>query len=129
MAPQLSPARATAALVALSLAAFAFVTTELLPIGLLTVIAPDLDRSLSSVGLLVTGYAFVVVAASLPLTFLTKRIPRRRLLTVTLAVFTGATVVAALAGGYWVLAGARLVTAGTQALHPGQKTRLLGSSM
>ncbi|MEV0716656.1 MFS transporter [Asanoa sp. NPDC050611] len=116
MPPQISSGRATAALVALSLAAFAYVTTELLPVGLLTVIAPDLDRSQSEVGLLVTGYAFVVVLASLPLAQLTRRIPRRRLLAVTFAVFTVATAVSALATGYWVLAGARLATAATQAL-------------
>ncbi|MDG4826374.1 MFS transporter [Asanoa sp. WMMD1127] len=116
MAPQLSPGRATAALIALSLAAFAYVTTEVAPIGLLTVIASDLDRSRSEVGLLVTGYAFVVVLASLPLTLVTRRIPRRRLLAVTFAVFVLATAAAALATDYWVLAGARLATAATQAL-------------
>ena len=36
MTPEVSPGRARAALVVLSLAAFAFITTELLPIGLLT---------------------------------------------------------------------------------------------
>jgi predicted MFS family arabinose efflux permease len=116
MSPQLSPARATATLVALSLAAFAYVTTEVAPIGLLTVIAPDLDRSRSEVGLLVTGYAFVVVCASLPLTHLTRRIPRRRLFAVTFVVFVLATTLSALATSYWVLAGARLATAATQAL-------------
>jgi len=116
MAPQVSRGRATAALIALSLAAFAYVTTELLPIGLLTLIAADLDRSRSEVGLLVTGYAVVVVLTSLPLTHVTRAVPRRHLLAATLAVFTAATVVSALAGGYWVLVAARLVTAVTQAL-------------
>jgi predicted MFS family arabinose efflux permease len=116
MPPQISSRRAIAALVALSLAAFAYVTTELLPVGLLTVMAPDLDRSESEVGLLVSGYAVVVVLASLPLAHVTKRIPRRRLLAVTFAVFTAATAVSALATGYWMLAGARLATAATQAL-------------
>jgi predicted MFS family arabinose efflux permease len=116
MPPQISAGRATAALIALSLAAFAYVTTELLPVGLLTVIAPDVDRSQSEVGWLVTGYAFVVVLASLPLAHVTRRIPRRRLLAVTFAVFTAATAVSALATGYWMLAGARLATAATQAL-------------
>ncbi|GAA1854260.1 MFS transporter [Asanoa iriomotensis] len=116
MPPQISSGRATAALVALSLAAFAYVTTELLPVGLLTVMAPDLDRSESEIGLLVTGYAFVVVLASLPLAHVTRRIPRRWLLAGTFGVFAAATVVSALAGGYWVLAGARLATAATQAL-------------
>ncbi|MEU8425513.1 MFS transporter [Micromonospora sp. NPDC048835] len=116
MAPEVSPRRARAVLVALSLAAFAFITTELLPVGLLTHIAPDLDRSRSQVGLLVSGYAVVVVLASVPLTRLTQRIPRRHLLGVTMLLFAAANAVAALAQTYAVLAGARLVTALAQAL-------------
>jgi predicted MFS family arabinose efflux permease len=116
MPPDVSRRRAVAAVVVLSFAAFAFVTTELLPIGLLTLIAPDLERSRSEIGLLVTGYAAVVFLASVPLTALTQRIPRRRLLGATMVVFTGATAASALAGSYWQLAGARLLTALTQAL-------------
>ncbi len=116
MAPEVSPRRAWAALVVLSSAAFAFITTELLPIGLLTLMAPDLDRSRSQVGLLVSGYAVVVVLASVPLARLTRRIPRRGLLGGTLALFAAANLVAALASTYAVLAGARVVTALTQAL-------------
>jgi DHA1 family L-arabinose/isopropyl-beta-D-thiogalactopyranoside export protein-like MFS transporter/DHA1 family inner membrane transport protein len=116
VAPEVSPCRARAALFVLSLAAFAFITAELLPIGLLTLIAPDLDRTRSQVGLLVSGYAVVVVLASVPLTRLTHRIPRRRLLGVTLVLFAAANAVAAIASTYAVLAGARLVTALTQAL-------------
>ncbi|WP_232234018.1 MFS transporter [Micromonospora chokoriensis] len=103
-------------LVTLSLAAFAFITTELLPVGLLTHIAPDLDRSRSQVGLLVSGYAIVVVLASVPLARLTQRIPRRHLLGVTMFLFAAANAAAALASTYAVLAGARLVTALAQAL-------------
>lgn len=116
MAPELSPRRAWAVLVALSLAAFAFITTELLPVGLLTRIAPDLDRSRSQVGLLVSGYAIVVVLASVPLTRLTQRIPRRQLLGVTMLLFAAANAAAAFAPTYAVLAGSRLVTAVAQAL-------------
>ncbi|MGC4768301.1 MFS transporter [Micromonospora sp. DT44] len=116
MTPQVSPSRARAVLVTLSLAAFAFVTTELLPVGLLTHIAVDLDRSRSRVGLLVSGYAVVVVLASVPLARLTRRIPRRHLLGVTMFLFAAANGTAALAHTYATLAGARLVTAVAQAL-------------
>ncbi|MEV4496241.1 MFS transporter [Micromonospora arborensis] len=116
MAPEVSPRRAKAVLVALSFAAFAFITTELLPVGLLTHIAPDLDRSRSQVGLLVSGYAVVVVVASVPLARLTQRIPRRHLLGVTMLLFAAANGIAALAPTYAVLAGSRLVTALAQAL-------------
>lgn len=108
--------RGVAALLALSGSTFCYVTIELLPVGLLTFIARDLDRSLAAIGLLVTGYAFVVVLASLPLTRLTHHIPRRRLLTITLALLTVATFASAVAPNYWVLMGARLVVALTQAL-------------
>jgi predicted MFS family arabinose efflux permease len=116
MAPEVSPRRAWAALVVLSLAAFAFITTELLPIGLLTLMAPDLDRSRSQVGLLVSGYAVVVVLASVPLTQLTHRIPRRQLLGVTMVLFAAANAAAAVSSTYAVLAGTRLITALAQAL-------------
>ncbi|MGW3887706.1 MFS transporter [Micromonospora chokoriensis] len=116
MTPEVSPRRARAVLVALSLGAFAFITTELLPVGLLTHIAPDLDRSRSQVGLLVSGYAIVVVLASVPLARLTQRIPRRHLLGVTMLLFAAGNATAALAPTYAVLAGSRLVTALAQAL-------------
>ncbi len=82
-------------MVALALGTFSFVTTELLPIGLLTLIAADFERSLSDTGLLVTGYAVVVVFVSLPLTRLTPAVPKRLLLGGLLTVFTVATVASA----------------------------------
>jgi DHA1 family L-arabinose/isopropyl-beta-D-thiogalactopyranoside export protein-like MFS transporter/DHA1 family inner membrane transport protein len=108
--------RATGALVALSIAAFSYVTTEILPVGLLTLMADDLGRSRSEIGLLVTGYAVVVVLASLPLTRITQRVPRRLLLGVALGVFVAATAASALARSYELLLAARLATALTQAL-------------
>ncbi|WP_051808948.1 MFS transporter [Actinoplanes subtropicus] len=116
MTPDVAPRRAWAALIVLSLAAFAFVSTELLPTGLLTVMADDLHRSRSQIGLLVGGYAIVVVLGSIPLTVLTKHIPRRQLLGATLLLFAVANLAGALAGSYAVLAVARLATALTQAL-------------
>jgi predicted MFS family arabinose efflux permease len=108
--------RATIALIALSLSTFLYVTTETLPIGLLPVIAADLGSTASAIGLLVTAYGLVVVIASIPLTRLTRRLPRRQLLSALLAVFVLATVVSALAGGYWLLMAARMLTALSQAL-------------
>ncbi|MFG2044232.1 MFS transporter [Dactylosporangium sp. NPDC048998] len=108
--------RANLALAALSISTFTFVTTEVLPVGLLTLMADDLHRSRSQVGLLMTGYAAVVVLMSMPLARLTQRVPRRLLLGVTLGVFSAATLVTALAPGYGVLLGARLVVGLTQAL-------------
>lgn len=101
---------------ALALSTFSYVTSENLPIGLLELIADDLDTSRSAVGLLVSGFAVTVAAVSLPLTRLARRIPRRRLIGALLAVFVVTTVVAALAANYWVLLVARIGTALAQAV-------------
>lgn len=60
--------RAPAALSALTLSTFLYVTAETLPVGLLDPIARDLGVTDSRVGLLVTVYGLVVVVASIPLT-------------------------------------------------------------
>jgi predicted MFS family arabinose efflux permease len=108
--------RATWALVALGIATFIYITVELLPIGLLTVMAADLRRTPSEMGLIVTGYATVVVLASVPLARLALRVPRRTLLALTLGVLTVGTLLTAAAPSYPVLLAARLLTALTQAL-------------
>lgn len=104
------------ALIALSVSTFIYVTTETLPIGLLQLISGDLHTSLSAIGLLVTCYGLVVVVASIPLTHLTRRVPRRTLLSGLLGIFVVATFVSAVASNYGVLLGARIVTALSQAL-------------
>ncbi|GAA2244659.1 MFS transporter [Promicromonospora sukumoe] len=115
-APPVDQRRAAVALIALSVSAFTFVTAENLPGGLLTLIAPDLGRSTSEVGLLVSAYAAVVVLASLPLSRLTRRFPRRWVLAATTAVCTVGTLWSAVAIGYGDLMAARMVTALGQAL-------------
>lgn len=109
-------ARSVGALIALSVSTFAYVTTETLPIGLLLPIADDLESTASAVGLLVTGYGLVVVLTSIPLTYLTRRVPRRSLMTGLLGIFVAATIVSALAPDYSILMSARIVTALSQAL-------------
>ncbi|MFI6826884.1 MFS transporter [Kribbella sp. NPDC050241] len=108
--------RANAALLMLAVSTFSYVTIEVLPIGLLTVIAGDLDRSRSEVGLLVTGYAAVVVVASIPLARLTLRLPRRLVLGSTLGVLAVSTALSAAAPTYQILFASRLLTALSQAL-------------
>jgi DHA1 family inner membrane transport protein len=111
-----SNARSVGALVALSLSTFAYVTAETLPIGLLLPIADDLGSTVSAVGLLVTSYGLVVVVTSIPLTQLTRRVPRRALMSGLLGIFVVATAVSAAAPDYPTLLGARVVTALSQAL-------------
>jgi MFS transporter, DHA1 family, inner membrane transport protein len=108
--------RAVSVLVALSASAFIYVTTETLPIGLLLLISADLDVSPAAVGLLVTGYGLVVVVASIPLTHLTRDVPRRFLLPGLLAVFVVFTAVSVATSNYWLLLGARMVIALSQAV-------------
>ena len=116
MTEQRSTRTAVVALLALAVSTFVYVTTETLPIGLLLPIAADLGVGPSAAGLLVTWYGLVVVAASIPLTQLTRQVPRRPLLSGLLAVFVLATWGSALASSYEVLLAARVVTALSQAL-------------
>jgi DHA1 family inner membrane transport protein len=113
---RLAPRRAIVILLALSLTTFTYVTAELSPIGLLPLIAADLGVSPSAVGFLVSGYGLVVVVTSIPLTLLTRRIPRRLLLSVLLSVFIVSSAASAVVADYWMLLGSRLVTALSQAL-------------
>jgi predicted MFS family arabinose efflux permease len=118
----LVPARAPAirrpvpALVALTAGAFLYVTTETLPVGLLDPIGADLGVSAARVGLLVTAYGLVVVVASIPLTYLTRAVPRRVLLGTLLAGYVASSLGSALAGSYGTLVATRVVTALGQAV-------------
>lgn len=108
--------RAALVLTALSFSTFAFVTTETLPIGLLPLMAKDLGVSETNIGLLVTGYGAIVVFATIPLTRVTRRVPRRPLMAALLAIFVVVTCVSGLVDSYVLLAIARFVGALVQAL-------------
>lgn len=95
----------------LAFAAFIFVTTELLPVGLLPDIARSLARSESSTGLLLTVYAWMVAVASLPLTALTARFDRRFLVLTLLVLFAAGNVLAALSHTFAMLLAARICVA------------------
>jgi predicted MFS family arabinose efflux permease len=116
MSDRMTPFRAYAALATLSMSTFAFVTAETLPIGLLTPIAEGLRATPASVGLLVTGYGLVVVLTSVPLTRLTRRLPRRGLLLTLMAVFTIGAVGSSVAPTYGLMLASRSLTAVAQAL-------------
>ncbi|ACZ29159.1 major facilitator superfamily MFS_1 [Xylanimonas cellulosilytica DSM 15894] len=110
------PRRATIILVAMAVSTFLFVLVEGLPGGLLTLMAPDLNTTTSRIGLLVTGYALVVLVTTVPLARITQHIPRRWVLSATVLVAAAATLWAGLAGSYGSIMTARLVTALAQAL-------------
>jgi len=107
--PPFRSARVAAALAVLVVATSAAVTAETLPVGLLPMIARDLSVSESRVGLLVSAYAVVVAVASLPLTALLARFPRRRALTGLLTTYAVGTALLAVTSDYWVAVAARLL--------------------
>ncbi|WP_370617591.1 MFS transporter [Mumia sp. Pv 4-285] len=99
------------ALVTLAGAAFATVTVELLPAGLLAMMADELGVSEGRIGLLVTAWALTVAALSLPLERATRRLPRRTVMVAAVVVSAAAAVLAAVAPAYGVLVVARIVAA------------------
>jgi predicted MFS family arabinose efflux permease len=95
---------------------FLYTTVEALPIGLLLPMAADLAVPPSQVGTLITAYGAVVVVASIPLTALARRVPRRRLLSALLAGFVVSTAITAFASTFALVVAARMATAATHAL-------------
>ncbi|MGI5522445.1 MFS transporter [Micromonospora sp. CA-259024] len=108
--------RAVGALIGLSGGTFLYTTAEALPIGLLLPMAVDLAVSPPQVGMLVTAYGAVVMVASVPLTALVRRVPRRRLLSALLVGFVVSNAITVLASTFTLLLTARMVTAATHAL-------------
>lgn len=98
-------------LIALAIAAFAIGTTEFLITGLLPVIAADLRVSIPTTGLLVTGYALGVVIGGPILTILANRLSRKLTLMLLMGLFVLGNLLCALAPSYWLLMGARVITA------------------
>jgi DHA1 family inner membrane transport protein len=98
-------------LYALAAAAFAIGTTEFVVVGLLPRISTDLGVAVSTSGLLVTGYAAGVAVGGILLTLLTRRTPRRTLMTVLMALFAAGHLVMAVAPNFELLLAARIVTA------------------
>src|SRR6195952_2270317 len=100
-----------AALVVLAASSFVYVTAETLPVGLLPQISAGLSVSEGDVGLLLTTYAAVAPVRTVPLTALSGRVPRHRLMVVLVAVFALSQVAAALAPSFAVLTISRLFCA------------------
>ncbi|CAM4087772.1 MFS transporter [Bordetella tumulicola] len=98
------------ALWALAVGAFGIGTTEFVIMGLLPEVGADLGVSLSSAGLLVTGYALGVVVGAPPVAILTTRLPRKTLLLSLMLIFTLGNLACALAPDYGTLMAARVLT-------------------
>jgi DHA1 family inner membrane transport protein len=97
------------ALVVLASAVFLSITIEMLPTGLLPEMSADLGVGEPLVGLLVSVFAFTVVVTSTPLTAMTRRMPRRTLLTAVLVLLAVSTALSAVVPEYWMLVGVRIV--------------------
>lgn len=98
------------AILALAIGAFGIGVTEFAPMGMLPVIASDLDVSIPAAGLLVSAYAIGVLIGAPLMTLTTGRVPRRSLLIALMAIFTVGNVMAALSDSYATLLAARIVT-------------------
>ncbi|MFD5655200.1 MULTISPECIES: MFS transporter [unclassified Streptomyces] len=93
---------------AITASLFVFLTTELMPVGLLTPLSEDLDISVGVAGLMVTAQG---VAAGLGVPFIvawTRRVNRRPLLTTLLAVLAVGNVITAVSPNYALILVTRL---------------------
>src|SRR4051794_34142700 len=98
---------ARAGLLVLALAAFTAVTTEMLLVGLLPQISDEFQRTESTTGLLVSLYAVMVMLLAVPMTLLTRRVPGKRVLLITMVSYAVSNLICALAPSFGVFAAAR----------------------
>lgn len=96
-------------LLALAAVVFTGVVTEILPAGLLPQMSADLGISDSQVGALVAVYAVATAITAIPLTALTRALPRRTLLVSLVLGFALVNAVTALAPSYAVILVARVI--------------------
>ncbi len=96
------------ALVGLTLSAFIFNTSEFIPIALLTDIGRDFGLTEAKAGMLISVYAWVVMALSLPLMLMTSKLEMRRLLLGVIAVFTSFQVMSYLSTSFGMLLASRI---------------------
>ncbi|MEU8621219.1 MFS transporter [Streptomyces sp. NPDC048623] len=106
---QISPARGWLGVAAITASLFVFLTTELMPIGLLTPLSDSLKVSVGVAGLMVTAQG---VAAGLGVPFIvawTRRVNRRKLLSTLLAVLAVGNLITSIAPNYPLILGTRLI--------------------
>ncbi|UQZ34044.1 MFS sugar transporter [Paenibacillus sp. PK3_47] len=103
--------RSTLALLALAISAFAIGTTEFVSVGLLPLIADDLNISVTAAGLTVTLYALGVTFGAPVITSLTSAVSRKTLLVSLMVLFIAGNGLAAAADSLAVLLTARVISA------------------
>ena len=87
----------------MGVSAFVVNTTEFVPVALLSDIAQDFSITTAETGWMLTLYAWVVAAMSLPLMLLTSRLERKRLLLALFAVFIASHALSVFAWSFNVL--------------------------
>ncbi|MGP4094560.1 MFS transporter [Nonomuraea sp. KM90] len=112
----LSQGRANLALAALFLGAFVTGTAELMVVGVLNLIAADLDVPVPAAGALVTANALGLAIGGPILTALTIRLNKRVVLIATLVLFVLANLVLVLAADYGLFVAARALAGAAQGL-------------
>ncbi len=115
-APAATPRRAYAALGALAVAMFLYVSNEISPLGLNAMIAEDLQESEATVGLLISVGAIVVILTSIPLALAATRVPFRWTLTGAGALFTVGMAVSAASDSFGELVVGRVLGAAAHAM-------------
>ncbi|WP_207627688.1 MULTISPECIES: MFS transporter [Bacillaceae] len=103
--------RSTFALLALAMSAFAIGTTEFISVGLLPLIAEDLQISVTTAGLTVSLYALGVTFGAPILTSVTSRMSRKSLLLWIMVIFIIGNGLAASATSIGILLTARVISA------------------
>ncbi|MFF2277851.1 MFS transporter [Agromyces sp. NPDC058126] len=96
-------------LLALASIVFVGVVTEILPAGLLPQMSADLGVSQAQIGWLVAAYAVTTAVTAIPLTALTRAVPRKRLLLSLVVGFALVSAVTAIAGDYTTILVARTI--------------------
>ncbi|WP_323085776.1 MFS transporter [Providencia alcalifaciens] len=96
------------AILTLMLATFSVVTTEMIPVGLLTPIVEDFSVSLATTGFLMTLPAITAAISSPLIVLFTRSVDRKTLLLIGALLLTLCNLVAALTPYYWLLLTSRL---------------------
>jgi multidrug resistance protein len=107
----LSHKQSMLALLALAISAFAIGTTEFISVGLLPLIANDLEIPVTTAGLTVSLYALGITLGAPILTSLTSSMSRKSLLLWIMVIFIIGNVLAASASSIGILLAARIISA------------------
>ncbi len=99
------------AVIALMGAAFGIGTAEFIVLGLLPEVADGMEVSVTTAGMLITGYALGVVFGGPAFTAAALRVSRKNMLLILMVMFVVGNALSAIAPAYWVLLVGRVLAA------------------